>query len=125
MNRIIKGSTSAIGLVVFSALFYSGLADAANLKISDFATGWKDEIKIIVPIFLLLFAALGIFFAAWGIISAITTKKQNQPLSWQLFSIVGGALAVVVPVIVLATAGSVTSNNGNASSTLSELGVDN
>ena len=36
---------------------------------------------------------------------------------------IGGALAVIVPVLVLATAGSVGSGQGGADSTMSDLGI--
>lgn len=98
------------------------VASAAPM-ISDFMEGWKDETKIGLPILLLLIGGLGVLFGAWGIISAISTKKQNQPLTWQLFAIVGGAAAVVGPVFVLAMSGSLTSGQGNGSNQFDELGI--
>lgn len=115
-----------MALATVALLGMSGVALAAGSgpMVSDFAIGWKDETKIILPIVLLLFAAAGIFFAAWGVISSISTKKQQQPLTWQLWAIAGGAAAVVIPVIILAASGSITSGQGNASSQFDELGVE-
>jgi hypothetical protein len=114
-----------MALATIALLGASGVALAAGggQMLSGFATGWKDEAKVIVPIVLLLFAAAGIFFAAWGVISSISTKKQQQPLTWQLWAICGGAASVVIPVIILAASGSLTSGQGNASSQFDELGV--
>lgn len=115
---------AVMALATAALLGASSVALAAGSPlVSDFATGWKDEAKIIVPIALLLFAAVGIIFAAWGVISSISTKKQQQPLTWQLWAICGGAAAVVIPVIILAASGSLTSGQGNASSQFDELGV--
>ena len=111
---------AAVGL-----LAYSGTASAAGgFALSNFFTGGKDELKIIMPVILLFVAAVGIFFASWGILSAISTKKQQQPLTWQLFAVVGGSLAVVVPVIILSFAGSATNQQGDAEKQMSELGID-
>lgn len=114
---------AAMTLATVALLGASGAALAAGSMLSDFATGWKDEAKIILPAVLLLFAAAGIFMAAWGVISSITTKKQQQPLTWQLFAILGGAAAVVIPVIILAVSGSLTSGVGDAAGQFDELGI--
>lgn len=114
---------AAMVLATVALLCTSGMALAGGEMLSDFATGWKDEAKVILPIVLLLFAAAGIILAAWGVISSITTKKQQQPLTWQLWAIAGGAAAVVIPAIILAASGSLTSGQGNASSQFDELGV--
>lgn len=116
---------AAMALATVALLGASGVALAAGSEpmVSDFATGWKDEAKVILPVALLLFAAVGMILAAWGVISSITTKKQQQPLTWQLWAIGGGAAAVVIPIIILAASGSLTSGQGNASSSFDELGV--
>lgn len=120
-----KGLKALFAMAAIGLLAYSGTASAAGgFAISNFFTGLKDEAKIIMPVFLLLVAAVGIFFASWGIISSISTKKQQQPLTWQLFAVIGGALAVVVPVIVLSMAGSATNQQGDAEKQMSELGID-
>lgn len=119
-------SRAAMSLATVALLGASGVALAASggdTMISNFAIGWKDEAKIILPIVLLLFAAAGVTFAAWGVVSSITTKKQQQPLTWQLYAIFGGAAAVIIPVIILAASGSLSSGEGNASSSFDELGV--
>lgn len=116
---------AAMAVATVALISASGMAFAAGsgTMVSDLAIGWKEEAKLILPALLLLFAAAGIFFAAWGVISSISTKKQQQPLTWQLWAICGGAAAVVVPVIILAASGSLTSGQGNASSQFDELGV--
>lgn len=124
MQNKLKSTYGALAVVLLGTMLYSSGA-SAGLLLSSFATGWKSETKIILPIVMAIIAGIGCFFAGWGIISAITTKKQNQPLSWQLFAVVGGALAVIIPVIIIATAGSASSGQGNAESTLSDLGIDN
>lgn len=122
-----KGFTlkSLFTLASVCLIAYSGTASAAGgFAISNFFTGFKEELKIIMPVVMLIIAAIGIFFAAWGIISAISTKKQQQPLTWQLFAVIGGSLAVVVPIIVLSTAGSATNQQGDAEKQMSEMGID-
>ncbi|ENA26994.1 hypothetical protein HMPREF1487_09473 [Pseudomonas sp. HPB0071] len=98
-------------------------SSAGNLKISDFANDWKAEFKTILPVFLLGVAFLGICFAAVSVISAIIAKKNQRPLEWQVWGITGGAVAVIIPVLILAVAGSLSSNKGNASSVMSDLGI--
>lgn len=98
------------------------VASAATM-LSGLFGGMKSEMKEIVPIVLLIFAAIGIFFAVWGIISSISAKKNQQPLSWQLYAVIGGATAVVAPLWILATSGSLTNGQGNAASQFDELGV--
>jgi hypothetical protein len=125
MDRKSNSLKTLFAMAAIGLLAYSGTASAAGgFVISNFFVGGKDEVKIIMPIFLLFVAAVGIGFASWGIISAISTKKQQQPLTWQLFAVFGGALAVVVPVIVLSMAGSATNQQGNAEAQMSELGID-
>lgn len=125
MKRVMNVVKAVVPLAAIALMAYSSTASAAGgTLLSNFATGWKSEAKIIVPIILLLIAAAGIFFAGWGILSAISTKKQQQPLTWQLFAVLGGALAVVVPIIVLGFAGSATNGEGDAESQMSELGIN-
>lgn len=113
-----------VGLLAAAAVLMTapGIASAGPM-LSDYFTGMKAEGKEILPIILLGIGAIGIIFAAWGIISAIQTKKNQQPLSWQLFAIFGGACAVIAPVWILAASGSMTGGAGNASEQFDELGV--
>lgn len=92
--------------------------------LATFAEGWKSEAGTILPAVLLITAGIGVVIAGFATISGIMAKKNQQPLQWQLWGIIGGGLAVVIPAFILATSGSLTSENGNAEDVLSELSID-
>ncbi len=97
---------------------------AHALRVSDLTTGQATEISAVLKLFLLGTAALGIGFAGISVISWIVAIKRQEPAKWQLYGAVGGAAAVVVPLLVLAMAGSLTSEQGNADSVFSELQIN-
>lgn len=107
-NNMIKAVIAVVALAAISA---TTPAMAATYTLGGFASNWKSEYKLVFPVILLGISAIGICLAAWGTISAIMTKKQQQPLTWQHFAIFGGAAAVVIPVIILAFAGSMVGSN--------------
>ena len=117
-KRIFKGfSTGVISL----AILLSESAVAKNL--SALSTNWKAEAAAVIPVILLIVAGIGVIIASIAVISGVMAKKNQEPLKWQLWGVIGGALAVIVPVLVLATAGSVGSGQGSADSTMSDLGI--
>lgn len=117
-KRIFKGfSTGVISL----AILLSESAVAKNL--SALSTNWKVEAAAVIPVILLIVAGIGVIIASIAVISGVMAKKNQEPLKWQLWGVIGGALAVIVPVLVLATAGSVGSGQGSADSTMSDLGI--
>ena len=128
MNKLIslvcdsKFVVSVRLLVVSSMLLVS--PHAAAFQLSDIFTGIGEEVSLILPIVMLCIAALGIGTAGWAILSAIGAKRTNQPLSWQMWGMIGGAAAVIVPLFVLAAAGSLSGGEGDASSSLDSLGLD-
>lgn len=107
-----------------AALLLTMTPGAYALKASDLGLGWMEELGILAPIILAGFALAGIITAASAVISSIYAKKNQQPLSWQLWGAFGGAVCVVIPVLILAFAGSFSDEQGNAEGVMSELNID-
>lgn len=118
--RIRKGVlTGVISLQILTM----DVAMAKAKGISSLTANWKSETQEIVPVILLIVAGLGVITAAIAVISGVMAKKNQEPLKWQLWGLVGGALAVIVPVLIMATAGSLGSGQGDASGTMKGLGI--
>lgn len=116
--------SAAVKRVLFG-LFLLAFSQAAMAnRMSDIMNGWREEGAAMVPVILFLIAGIGICFAAGAVISAISTKKQDRPLTWQIWGLVGGAFAVVVPVFVLAISGSLTGGEGNAGGMMNEMNLN-
>lgn len=103
------------------AMFVAQSAHAA--KISGMTSGWKTEWASMVSFVLLVVAGLGVLVAAFSVISWIIAAKRQEPAKWQLFGVLGGAAAVIIPVIVLAFAGSLSGEQGDADGTFSDLDI--
>lgn len=119
-KRILKGAL--IGVVSLSVIL-SEVAMAGSPTLSSLSGNWKKEAGDVVPVILMIIAGIGVIIAAIAVISGVMAKKNQEPLKWQLWGVIGGALAVIVPVLVLATAGSVGSGQGRASGTMQELNI--
>lgn len=118
-QSIIKGAVT--GVISLSILLSE--AAFAGVKLSSLASGWKSEAAEVVPVILMIVAGIGVIIAAVAVISGVMAKKNQEPLKWQLWGVIGGGLAVIVPVLILATAGSVGSGQGNAEGTMNELKI--
>lgn len=98
---------------------------AHALKVSAIIDGgWSTEISSTVQIFLLAVAGIGACFSGAAVITGMIAKKNKEPLSWQVYGLFGGALAFVVPVFILALAGSLSNEQGDAEGTMSELNIN-
>lgn len=109
-------------LMGLSVMAFSG--HAAALTISDLTAFWRSEAAAIVPVILFIIAGIGIIIGGVAVISGILAKKNNQPLSWQVGGVIGGSLAVIIPVIILAFSGTLGSGEGNAQGTFRDLGIN-
>lgn len=92
-------------------------------KLSTFGETWKSEAASLLPVVMLIIAGICVLVAGTAVISAIFAKKNQRPLEWQIWGVVGGAIGVVIPLIILAFSGSLTGNETNASGTLNELNL--
>lgn len=119
-KRIFKGALT--GIVSLSVLLTEA-AFAGGLKLSKLSEGWQDEAGAVVPVILMIVAGIGVVIAGIAVISGIMAKKNQEPLKWQLWGVIGGGLAVIVPVLILATAGSVGSGQGDADNTMKSLNI--
>lgn len=111
------------GVISLQILMMEAAVAGGKKGISSLTDNWKSETTAIVPTILFIVAGIGVIIAAIAIISGIMAKKNQEPLKWQLWGLVGGALAVIVPVLILATAGTLGSGGGDAASTMSNLGL--
>lgn len=94
------------------------------LKASDLTKGVKSEWADFVQLGLFIVAGIGILTAAVGAISWVIAKRNNEPAKWQGWAMLGGAVAIVVPVFILAISGSLTNEQGNADAIMNEMGVN-
>ncbi|WP_326430273.1 hypothetical protein VQ574_21360 (plasmid) [Stutzerimonas frequens] len=124
--NLLKRASYRISLVatVLSAPLMLVATPAHAFKLSDLFNGIKSEWGMIVPVVLLLIMGLGVIFAGWAVISAIIAKKNQEPLKWQVAGLIGGFFAIVLPLILLAGAGSLTNEQGNAEGVMSELNIN-
>lgn len=97
---------------------------AYALKLSDFSTGWEEEAGAITPVVLMLIMAAGILFAGFAVVSGIIAKKNQEPLRWQLWGVVGGAMTMIIPALLMAMSGSLSSDNDSSSQVLSDLNIN-
>ncbi|MDU4254460.1 hypothetical protein [Pseudomonas sp.] len=115
---------SLLGAVLVAPQLMLVSAPAHALKASDIVgTGWKQELASIAPVLLLFIMLCGIVLGGWAIISGINAKRNQEPLKWQIYGVIGGALAIVFPVVLLALGGSLSNEQGDAESVMSELNI--
>ena len=92
-------------LVGYGALLAVSVAPMAAMAqeaagISEWFSNIGAETSIIVDILVIIIGAVGIATAGFGIISAITAKRNREPMQHQPWMIVGGVLAVLlIPLI--------------------------
>lgn len=120
-KSILKGAIT--GVISLSVLLSETVLAGGGVRLSTLSTGWQSEAGEVVPVILMIVAGIGVIIAAVAVISGVMAKKSQEPLKWQLWGVIGGALAVIVPVLILATAGSIGSGQGNAAGTLNELNI--
>lgn len=99
------------------------LSFEASAKVSDWTNTGKGEIAAIVPVVLLGIMAIAVCVGTYAVISGIQAKKNNEPLKWQHWGVIGAAFCLVVPGFLLATSGSIGGNESASGATLNELGI--
>lgn len=124
VNRLLARLKSVVRIAVMMSPVLALSTPAHALRISDLATGWKSEMAGTAPVVLLGIMALGIILAGWAAISGVMAKKNQEPLRWQLFGVIGGAVAIVMPALLMAFSGSISSDNDNAGTVLNDLQID-
>ena len=118
-SESVKRVTAALLMLLVSQQAFAQQAT----QISDFAANWETEANAIVPVVLLIIAAIGIIIAGTAILSGVSAKRNRQPLEWQVWGVIGGAAVTVVPVIILAMSGSLTSQTGKGAEVMNSLGL--
>lgn len=93
-------------------------------KLSDLTDSWTTETAAMVKVVLFVIAGIGILTSGFSVISWIMAVKRQEPAKWQLWGALGGGAAVVVPVLVLAFAGSITGEEDNSEQVFSDMGLD-
>lgn len=94
------------------------------LKASDLTGGITLEVSAGVKLGLIIIAGIGIVTAGVAIISWIMANKRNEPAKWQFGAVLGGAAATIVPLLVLAFAGSLSDGQGDAEGVFNDLGIN-
>lgn len=122
--QTILATLSPLRTLVVLGLLFSSHSVMANDRLSAIFENLGDEASIIAPVFLLLVAAAGVCIAGWAVISGVMEKKKNQPLTWQVGGVIGGSLAVIVPLFIFAFTGSMSGGDSEAASMLDSLNVD-
>ena len=122
--KTILEKLSPLRAFVALGLLLSSHSAMANDRVSDIIQNLVDEAKIIGPGFLLLIAVAGVCIAGWAVISGVMEKKKNQPLTWQVGGVIGGSLAVIVPLLIFAFTGSFSGGASEAGSVLQDLNVN-
>ena len=90
-------------LQIYAVLISSFLLPAtANAALSDWFTNIGQEFATIIPIIIVILGALGVVMAGFVIISAISAKKDRQPMEHQPWLIAGGVLLVLLIPLVAA-----------------------
>ena len=129
----------AINTMIYTALFYknaiqrifatgiiltmSAQAHAATFSLSGIFDGIRDEGAAIAPTVLILFALVGVVIAGSSLVSACSNKNNNQPLSWQLWGLIVGALTTVIPVVIMAFAGTLTGGVSSGDDAVNQLNL--
>lgn len=122
--KTILETLSPLRTLVALGLLFSSHSVMANDRVSAIFENIGDEVSIIAPIFLLIVAGAGVCIAGWAVISGIMEKKKNQPLTWQVGGVIGGSLAVIVPLFIFAFTGSMSGGDSEAANMLNNLNVD-
>ena len=117
-----SGRLSAVAVAASLPLMMVSMP-AHAFKLSELFTGMKSEAAVIVPVVLLIIMGGGVIIGGWAVISGIMAKKNQEPLKWQVAGVVGGAIAIIFPLILLAFAGSLSNEQGDAQGVMSELNI--
>lgn len=119
MINTVQGKYFAMLATLHVALLGSTPVMAQGKKLSDMAKHIKTEASTIMPVVMLLFAAIGVVITGTAIKSIIDAKKNRERLTWEVWGVIGGSALTVVVLIVYSVAGSL-----NASpSGLGDLGL--
>lgn len=123
INIFVKVSTNRTALAIGGGLALVSGNSQASGKISGMTGGWTTELGAGTKFGLLLLAAAGIVLGTYSSISWVIAKKNQETPKWQGYGLLGGAAAVIGPVLVLAFAGSIGNGGGNATGTFNQLGI--
>jgi len=100
----LKHKAVLIGLSLMSPMI-------AHAKISDWFSNVGSEVAIISSILVAILGAVGVVLVGFGIMSAISAKKNRQPMEHQPWLIVGGVLCVLLIPLVAGLGESITDDS--------------
>jgi|GEM_PF-5251598 len=103
-DKVLGMRVAQVWAAVTLALFIPGTANAA---LSDWVANIGKEFATVLPVIVSIMGLLGVALAGFGIISAVMAKKNQRPLEFQGWFIVGGVLLVLLIPFVIATGDSV------------------
>ena len=81
---------------------------------SDWIVNIGKEFAAATPVIIGILAALGIMLAGFGVVSAIMAKKNQRPLEYQMWFVVGGVVLVLLIPFVSAVGESLSGQDAGA-----------
>ena len=117
-GAITKTAATVVALAIPTA------AHAQN-SVANILTGIEGELRDIMPIAMLIIGSVGMIIAGISLISAWSAKKNKQPLEWQGWGIVIGALVTIVPLIVSSFTGTLSGGNADGSQMIDSMNLNN
>tara|TARA_R110001592_G_scaffold33503_9_gene116000 strand:+ start:2351 stop:2752 length:402 start_codon:yes stop_codon:yes gene_type:complete len=117
-----KAAIHRLGVLAL-ILSYPLQAQAATFSLSKIIDGMTDEAVSVAPSVLLFFTLAGIVVAGWSLLSAWSCKKNNQPLTWQLFGLCIGGLTSVLLIVIMSFAGTLSGGQSSGDDSLNQLNL--
>lgn len=105
-----------------SCVFYitATEASAGGVKLSSMAKNIDQEASAIMPVVVKIAAAAGFIVATLAVWSWIQASKRNEPKTWQMYGVIGGAALTIMSFILMAVTGSIADTG---STSLQGLGI--
>ncbi len=110
MKKILSKTNSKIlaGVAATQAALFASSAHAGSgKKVSDIFGNLGEEVKAILPWVFTFAAAGGAVMVIVAIWSMISSKKNREPLTWQVWGLLGGGALAVAGFVLMAVVNSI------------------
>lgn len=105
-NSKYLAAIAAVQASVFASSAYAG-GGSSGKKVSDIFGNLGEEVKTILPWIFTMAAAGGAVIVIVAIWSIISSKKNREPLTWQMWGLLGGGGLAVAGFVLMAVVGSI------------------